>query len=253
MTRLAAAVVASLAVIAFIFLVSLPPGQQASLGIPAARAGTCYAKALNPCAPPGSVSANITKTAWQLWVAATCPVNATQYPFVGRAELDRAGAAVPDGSPPWVSKCRMPKLLRQPTSMCCTAAHSPSSENPTLLTLISGLLGGADQNCNKAATPPAGQPNLVICEEVRLNGGASDYIAGTNLWNCPGQANAATLQIDIQFSGASVEIKSDWIKLNTIPELSGMGQAAPTFPAVSPRKFTSKPSMAIALDWPACI
>ena len=82
MTRCAAAVFASLVAIALFFLVSLPPGQQASLGIPAAKAGTGDAKPLNPCAPPGSVSANITKTAWQLWVAATCPVNGTQYPFV---------------------------------------------------------------------------------------------------------------------------------------------------------------------------
>jgi hypothetical protein len=36
----------------------------------------------NPCAPPTEISRNIDETVWQLWVAATCPVNSTQYPFV---------------------------------------------------------------------------------------------------------------------------------------------------------------------------
>ncbi len=230
MTRCAAAVFASLVAIALFFLVSLPPGQQASLGIPAAKAGTGDAKPLNPCAPPGSVSANITKTAWQLWVAATCPVNGTQYPFVvWQNWIEQAQQYPTDPS----LGLEVPNAKASATPDLHVLHSSPLTlvKNPSLLTLIPGLLGGADQNCNKAATPPAGQPNLVICEEVRLNGGASDYIAGTNLWNRPGQANAATLQTDIQFSGASVEIKSDWIKLNTIPELSGIGPGCANLPS----------------------
>jgi hypothetical protein len=78
------------------------------------------------------------------------------------------------------------------------------------------LLGGADQNCNKAAAPPVGQPNLVICEEVRLNGATEDYIAGTNLWKRPGQALAAARSANIQFSPPSIEIKADWIQLSSI-------------------------------------
>lgn len=36
----------------------------------------------NPCAPPSQISPTIEETAWQLWVAATCPVNNAKYPFV---------------------------------------------------------------------------------------------------------------------------------------------------------------------------
>ena len=36
----------------------------------------------NPCAVPNEVSSSIEETAWQIWVAATCPVNNNQYPFV---------------------------------------------------------------------------------------------------------------------------------------------------------------------------
>jgi hypothetical protein len=37
---------------------------------------------LNPCVAPNEIGDSIEETAWQLWVAATCPVNDNQYPFV---------------------------------------------------------------------------------------------------------------------------------------------------------------------------
>ena len=37
---------------------------------------------LNPCAVPNEVGDSFEETAWQIWVSATCPVNADQYPFV---------------------------------------------------------------------------------------------------------------------------------------------------------------------------
>src|SRR5437016_2048510 len=37
---------------------------------------------LNPCAVPNEIGDSIEETAWQIWVAATCPVNDKQYPFV---------------------------------------------------------------------------------------------------------------------------------------------------------------------------
>jgi hypothetical protein len=36
----------------------------------------------NPCAAPNQISSNPAQTAWELWVAATCPVNQSQYPYV---------------------------------------------------------------------------------------------------------------------------------------------------------------------------
>ena len=37
----------------------------------------------NPCAAPNEIGNNsIEEVAWQLWVAATCPVNDNQYPYV---------------------------------------------------------------------------------------------------------------------------------------------------------------------------
>ena len=52
--------------------------------------------------------------------------------------------------------------------------------------------------------PPPGQPNLIFCEEVRVNGAAEDYIAGANLWNRTGQEQAAANRDDIEFPRPAV-------------------------------------------------
>jgi hypothetical protein len=61
-------------------------GYDAPLGVPAASAGVQAAEgnggSPNPCAPPTSVTSPPHETAWRLWVAATCPVNQHQYPYV---------------------------------------------------------------------------------------------------------------------------------------------------------------------------
>jgi hypothetical protein len=82
--------------------------------------------------------------------------------------------------------------------------------------VVRGLLGAPDQSCNKSAIPPPNQPNLVICEEVRLNGATEDYIAGNVFWKRAGQQEAALAGADIEFPPTSVEIKADWIQLSTI-------------------------------------
>ena len=51
-------------------------------GAPCAIAGGGYQAQLNPCAVPNEIGPSIEETAWQIWVAATCPVNNNQYPYV---------------------------------------------------------------------------------------------------------------------------------------------------------------------------
>ncbi|MCI0467627.1 MAG: hypothetical protein L0Y57_11575 [Beijerinckiaceae bacterium] len=205
---------AAFTVLVYHIILSLAPHPL--VGVSAAKAAP-----LNPCAAPneilgGLLGSNISEVAWQLWVAATCPVNQGQYPFVvwenwiEQAQMYPAnpanGLVVPNALS--AGGAGAPHLLH----------HSPLTlaKNPGLATVVPGLLGGADQNCNKAHTPPARQPNLIICEEVRLNGAAEDYIAGTNLWNRPGQAEAAANHANIQFPRPAVEIKADWILLSSI-------------------------------------
>lgn len=188
-----------------------PGGIRSPLGAAVAKAATATpGTAANPCAPPSAISPNISETAWQLLVAATCPVNQNpaKYPFVvwenwiEQAQMYPAnpanGLVVPNANGPSTTHL----LHESPFTL---------ARNPKLGTTVKGLLGGADQNCNKAGKPPKNQPNLVICEEVRLNGAAEDYVAGNSFWNRAGQTNAAIADQKIQFPAAAIEYKSDWI------------------------------------------
>jgi hypothetical protein len=181
--------------------------------IPEAYAATSTSIQENPCAPPQEVSNSIEETAWAIWIAATCPVNDNQYPYVVWEN--------------WIEQTQLypadpSKGLNVPNAGGAKSGrnlhHSPLTLaiNPSLATTVPGLLGAPDITCNKAATPPANQPNLIICEEVRENGATEDYIAGTFLWNRFGQQQAALNRDNIQFPAASVEIKADWIQLSSI-------------------------------------
>ena len=217
MKKIAIMLGAALLLTAGIMPGSTPGGVGPLLG--ASAAGAADDPTRNPCAPPSQVSANINETAWELWVAATCPVNSAKYPFVVWEN--------------WIEQAQMYPLdpakgLFVPNAEAkkTTATHllhgSPFAvaRNPSLTKVVPGLLGAADQNCNKAGRPPKSQPDLVICEEVRLNGATEDYIAANGFWNRGGQALAAVSGDDIQFPAPAVEIKADWIQTSTIPGLS---------------------------------
>jgi hypothetical protein len=170
---------------------------------------------LDACSPPTQVSSSIDETAWRLLVAATCPVNQDRYPFVVWENwIEQEQMFPPDPA----NGLKVPNSGAQLTSTTHSLHASPLTlaENPGLFTLIPGLLGAADQSCTKAKAPPPNQPNLVICEEARMNGATEDYIAGRKLWNRGGQTQAALASTDIQFPAASLELKADWIQLSTI-------------------------------------
>ncbi len=199
-----------------------PGGIGSPFGV-VANAADAVVPPQNPCAPPTQISPNINETAWQLWVAATCPVNSTQYPFVVWEDwIEQAQMYPADPS----KGLFVPNAEAEKTATTHFLQGSPFAllRNPGLATVVTGLLGAANQNCNKAGKPPKSQPDLVICEEVRLNGAAEDYIAGNNFWNRNGQAQAAQNPVyyggDIQFPAPAVEIKADWLETSTIPSLN---------------------------------
>ena len=202
MTRVAAAMAAVLFLVVAIFTSS----------ISSAAADDGSVAPINPCAVPNEIGSSFEETAWRIWIAATCPVNADQYPFVVWENwIEQAQFYPADPS----------KGLKVPNSGASTITH-PLHESPLALALNpslglkGGLPGAPNTNCNKAGAPPPNQPNLIICEEVRENGATEDYIAGTNLWNRFGQQQAAADKDDVQFPRPAVEIKSDWIQLSSI-------------------------------------
>ncbi|HWP00304.1 MAG TPA: hypothetical protein VNL74_06725 [Methylococcus sp.] len=177
-------------------------------------AGRQHDSVQNPCAAPNKIVSSIEETAWRIWVAATCPVNDDQYPFVVWENwIEQSQLYPPDPS----------QGLKVPNSGGSAGGHplheSPLAlaRNPALRVIVpAGEVGAPDTGCNKAQTPPPNQPNLVLCEEVRINGAAEDYIAGTGFWNRTAQALAASVGDSIQFPRPAVEIKADWILLSSI-------------------------------------
>ena len=184
-------------------------------GPPCAIAGGGYQAQLNPCAVPNEIGPSIEETAWQIWVAATCPVNNNQYPYVVWENWIEQGQLYPaDPS----------QGLKVPNSGAATSVHvlhgSPLALFRHPASGLEQLPGAPNTNCNMANAPPP--PNnttnmpLIICEEVRENGATEDYIAGTGFWNRANQATAASDEFDIQFSRPAVEIKADWIQLSSV-------------------------------------
>jgi hypothetical protein len=181
----------------------------------AADENSAAARRLSSCTPPNKITGSLEETAWRLWVASTCPVNKSVYPYVVWEN--------------WIEQAQMYPLdpanvLQVPASLAPSSSAprllhaSPLAlaRNPGIETTIPGLLGAADQNCSPAQAPPDNQKKLMICEEVRLNGSQQDYITGTAMWNRNGQKKIAASHENIQFPQPSIEVKADWIQLSSI-------------------------------------
>jgi len=170
---------------------------------------------LSACSPPNRALPSVEETAWRLWVAATCPVNENQYPYVVWENWIEQDQLYPLGP---ANGLEVPNSLTPSNGAGHLLHASPLTlvKNSGLGAVVRGRLGAPDQSCNKSANPPPNQPNLVICEEVRLNGATEDYIAGNSFWKRDGQQEAALAGADIVFPATSVEIKADWIQLYSI-------------------------------------
>ena len=168
-----------------------------------------------PCSPPDRIIGTLEETAWRLWVASTCPVNQSVYPYVTWENWIEQAQMYP---PNPANVLQIPASLAKSSSTPHLLHASPLALaiNPGIGAIVPGLLGAADQNCNTAKAPPDNQKNLIICEEVRLNGSTQDYITGTTMWNRNGQKQLAASQADIQFPKPSIEVKADWIQLSSI-------------------------------------
>ena len=170
---------------------------------------------LNACTPPDKIIGSIEETAWRLWVASTCPVNDRVYPYVVWENWIEQAQMYPSDP---ANVLQIPAALAPSSSAKHLLHPSPLAlaRNPGVGTIVPGLLGSPDQNCNVAQAPPESQKGLVICEEVRLNGATQDFITGTALWNRNGQKEIAAHHGNIEFPRPSVEVKADWIKLSSI-------------------------------------
>jgi len=154
------------------------------------------------CIPPSQVGPSPEQTAWQLFVASTCPVNASQYPYVvwenwiEQSQLYGTGAAqaAAEGGRPRFHMSPLAKVMREKAK----GAPHPEAVLPT----------GANEDCNSQTWS-----GRTICEEARLNPWAQSYITTNSLTTLDGQVQFITAGKTFDFTPPSVELKADWIQL----------------------------------------
>jgi hypothetical protein len=151
------------------------------------------------------VGSSIEQTAWQLFVAATCPVNNAAYPYVtwenwieqnqlyGVPGAEKALAA---GERPRFHTSPLAKFMQEKRKG--KKARAPQMLLPEV----------ANQNCNSDTWS-----KRTICEEARLNPEAQSYVTTEKLTTKQGQINFVTAGKTFQFPMPAVEIKADWIQL----------------------------------------
>lgn len=168
------------------------------------------------CTPPTSVAATPEQTAWQLFVAATCPVNAGAYPYVT-----------------WQTWIEQNQLYGGSSAQALTAGERPRFHMSPLAAMLRAQAeahakgkGGAHASARAAAPDIANQncnsstwSKRTICEEARLNADAQQYITSQGLATRPGQVAFITAGKTFAFPAPAVEIKADWIQLGSCSNL----------------------------------
>lgn len=169
-------------------------------------ATTASAQAPNPaCTPPVQVAASIEQTAWQLFVAATCPVNNSQYPFVTWENwIEQNQLYGVPGAAHALAAQERPRFHTSPLAKIMQEKRKgKKARAPEML-----LPEVANQDCNTHTWS-----GRTICEEARLNPEAQGYVTSQSLTTKQGQINFVTAGKTFQFPMPAVEIKADWIQL----------------------------------------
>ena len=152
------------------------------------------------CKLPMQMASTPEQTAWQLFVAASCPTNKNQVVWenwIEQADLYPANGKVGAAA---AHEAAHRRLHGSPLTRALAKQHGMNAElTPTSV-------------CNEMGGPP---PNVIkhatICEEARLDPTAQGFVTGKGYQIRPGQTKAAQQGTDIQFPDPSVEIKADWI------------------------------------------
>ncbi len=168
---------------------------------------TLQASAQGPtpaCTPPMQASASIEQTSWQLFVAATCPVNSTKYPYVV-----------------WENWIEQSQLYGGPTAAALAPNERPRFHMSPLARIMREKQKGKNARPSEQLIPEVANQDCntktwskrTICEEARLNPEAQGYVTSEKLSTKQGQINFINAGKTFTFPPPAVEIKADWIKL----------------------------------------
>jgi hypothetical protein len=170
------------------------------------------------CTPPTSVASTPEQTAWQLFVAATCPVNTDKYPYVTWQNWIEQNQLYGGGSAQALAAGERPRFHMSPLAAMLRAqaeahAHAKNKGKGA----ASGKVAApevANQNCNSNTWS-----KRTICEEARLNADAQQYISSQGLTTRPGQVAFINAGKTFAFPAPAVELKADWIQLTSCSNL----------------------------------
>ena len=208
----------------------LTPSQRHFKSVEASvRAGDARLVADNPCEFPRVVNGMPdAEIAWRLFVAATCPV-----------------ANDPNAVVKW-EQWKEQEEVFPPVSQPGAAPQSRFHQS-RLAQIMNGGGGLQELNlgtatCALGARPayPNG-PKRLICEEVRINPEAVAYITSNGFQNRSAQALVAKNHGKFDFPKSGIEMKMDWIQLNTLDSCDHPAQN----PAVHYEKATDPKTKAV--------
>jgi hypothetical protein len=154
------------------------------------------------CTFPSAAASTPEQTAWQLFVAATCPVG-TKYPYVvweQWTEQNQIYGATLQAAPGERPRFHMSPLARIMREKALRKKGRLKTEQI--------LPESANQDCNSQTWS-----KRTICEEARLNPDAQKYVESNNLNKLAGQEQFVKAGTTFQFTPPSIELKADWILL----------------------------------------
>jgi hypothetical protein len=190
--------------LAVLSLIAISPSFHTGGGAPAHGLIATASAAPSPaCTFPNRMAATPEQTAWQLFVAATCPTNKNQVVWENWIEqLNMYPASGKSGAKQAVPH----KRLHGSPLTHAVAANLAQARGEKLPALA------PDSQCNIMNGPPKNViPNATICEEAHLNPEARAFVASNGYQIRPGQTKAAQKGADIQFPWPAIEVKADWI------------------------------------------
>jgi hypothetical protein len=167
-----------------------------------ATAGAAPKETSKACTFPTRMASTPEETAWQLFVAASCPANKNQVVWENWIEQQ---SMYPASGKAGAARKSMRRLHGSPLTHTL-AAKLATARGESLPELA------PDSECNAMGGPPKNVvPGATICEEAHLNPEAQAFVGGNGYEIRPGQTKAAQQGTNIQFLWPAVEVKADWI------------------------------------------
>lgn len=207
--RIKLTVAAAIAAVAV--LLCLPLGCKKSTNDTQATAAAARQAQSSACTFPSQMASTPEQTAWELFVAATCPVNSDKYPYVTWENwIEQNQLYNPQGQAEAFVQGQRPRFHMSPLARIMRERAAQRKPNAAQL-----LPQAANQDCNSQTWS-----GRTICEEARLNPDAQSYVTSNGLTTLNGQVQFIAAGKTFQFTPPSIEIKADWIQLpncNNLP------------------------------------